>query len=43
LVSCNIGFFKRDEFKNAALANAFLFENIPYQWEKGRIEKWEES
>jgi hypothetical protein len=43
LVSCNIGFFKRDEFKNAVLANAFLFENIPYQWQKGRIEKWEPS
>jgi len=40
LVSCNIGFLKRDEFKNAVLANAFLFQNIPYRWKKGRIEKW---
>lgn len=40
LVSCDIGFFKRDEFKNAVLANTFLFQNIPYNWKKGRTEKW---
>lgn len=24
------------------LANAFLVEKVPYQWKKGRVEKWEE-
>lgn len=26
--------------RNAELANAFIVKNIPYQWKKGRIEKW---
>ena len=35
-----IGFIKEKKFKNIVLANAFLVENIPYYWKKGRIEKW---
>ena len=27
--------------ETATLANAFIIENIPYQWKKGRIEKWQ--
>ena len=26
--------------QNAVLANAFIIENIPYYWKKGKIEKW---
>lgn len=36
----NIGFIDSKEFKTALLANAFLVENIPYHWKKGKVEKW---
>jgi hypothetical protein len=26
--------------KNCELANAFIIENVPYYWKKGKIEKW---
>lgn len=32
--------FIRKKFPNAVLANAFIVENIPYHWKKGRIEVW---
>ena len=28
-------------FEKCVLANAFVIENIPYYWKKGKIEKWE--
>lgn len=28
------------QLKNPILANAFIINNIPYYWKKGRIEKW---
>ncbi len=38
-----IPFLVELNLKNAILANAFQIENIPYEWEKGRIEKWNQS
>ncbi|MCX2741087.1 DUF2071 domain-containing protein [Pontibacter anaerobius] len=29
------------DLSNPVLANAFILENIPYYWKKGKIEKWE--
>lgn len=37
-----IPFLEELNLKNAILANAFQIENIPYQWEKGRIDMWNE-
>ncbi|MDA3616513.1 DUF2071 domain-containing protein [Chitinophagaceae bacterium LY-5] len=34
------GFFEKIKLGKPVLANAFIIENIPYQWKKGRIEKW---
>lgn len=33
-------FLKTLNLKNVVLANAFIIENIPYQWKKGKIEQW---
>lgn len=33
-------FLNKLELQNMVLANAFEIKNIPYHWEKGRIEKW---
>ena len=41
IVQYNIGYIQQKAFKNIILANAFLIENIPYYWKKGRIETWE--
>lgn len=35
-----IGFLKSLKLQNIVLANAFIIENIPYYWEKGKIETW---
>lgn len=35
-----VGFLKQKNFKGLVLANAFIIENIPYYWKKGKIEKW---
>ena len=37
--------FKTDFFdtlgiKNPVLANAFIIQNIPYYWKKGKIDTW---
>ncbi len=36
---CRIGFIENLNIETFA-ANAFIIENIPYYWKKGRIEKW---
>lgn len=36
----NIGFINQFNFKDLALANAFIIENIPYFWKKGKTEIW---
>jgi len=35
--------FIQNKFPQAILANAFVVENIPYYWKKGRIETWTEQ
>ena len=32
--------FIQNKFPGAVLANAFIVENIPYHWKKGKIELW---
>ena len=36
----NFEFLNNLELQNIVLANAFEIKNVPYHWEKGRIEKW---
>ncbi len=36
-----IGFIDEKNFKSAVLANAFMIENVPYHWKKGRKEIWQ--
>ena len=38
--SAKIGFLEQQNFKSIVPANAFIIENIPYYWKKGRLEKW---
>ena len=40
IVDYNFSFINNFNFKNCVLANAFVIENIPYYWKKGKIEKW---
>lgn len=36
----SVGFFEEKNLKDGIPANAFIVENIPYHWKKGKIEKW---
>jgi hypothetical protein len=36
----HISFLDFLQLKNVQLANAFVIQNIPYHWKKGKIEKW---
>jgi uncharacterized protein YqjF (DUF2071 family) len=36
----HVGFINDKSFNGIVLANAFVIENIPYYWKKGRIERW---
>lgn len=36
----NISFLKKFNFSQVILANAFIIQDIPYHWKKGKIEKW---
>lgn len=40
IVGYNFSFINKLNFQNSVLANAFVIENIPYYWKKGKIEKW---
>ena len=40
VVKSAVGFIKTMNFNEAALANAFMVQDIPYSWKKGRVEKW---
>ena len=40
VIKDNIGFIKDKNFKGIILANAFMVENVPYHWKKGRKEVW---
>jgi hypothetical protein len=36
----SFNFLQEINLSNAVLANAFVIENIPYSWKKGKVEKW---
>ena len=38
--SYKVDFFNDFNFSNLQLSNAFIIENIPYYWKKGKIEQW---
>jgi uncharacterized protein YqjF (DUF2071 family) len=40
IVKSKVGFIIQKDFKGIVPANAFIIENIPYYWEKGKIEIW---
>lgn len=40
VLSCNFEFINNMQMQNIVLANAFIIENIPYYWKKGRVEQW---
>jgi hypothetical protein len=40
VVKHEIGFVKSMQLPGIILANAFMIENIPYYWKKGKIDKW---
>jgi uncharacterized protein YqjF (DUF2071 family) len=40
VVKDEIGFIKEKSFSGIILANAFMVENVPYHWKKGRKELW---
>ncbi|TAF34992.1 MAG: hypothetical protein EAZ57_01900 [Cytophagales bacterium] len=40
VINHEVGFLEQRGFANAQLANAFVIENVPYFWKKGRIELW---
>lgn len=40
VIDYNFEFIKELDIQNAVLANAFIIENIPYHWKKGKIEQW---
>jgi hypothetical protein len=40
VISYNFEFLKTLNLKKVVLANAFIIENIPYHWKKGKIELW---
>ena len=40
VVKEDVGFIKQLGLKNIVLANAFLIQNIPYYWKKGKIDTW---
>ena len=41
VVKSKVGFMQQQAFKEAILANAFIIENIPYYWKKGKTELWQ--
>lgn len=40
VIESHFSFLGNLNLSEARLANAFLIENVPYHWKKGRIEKW---
>lgn len=40
IINYDFSFINKFNFQNSVLANAFVIENIPYYWKKGKIEKW---
>lgn len=40
IIDYHFDFLKKMGFNDIRLANAFVIEDIPYHWKKGRIEQW---
>jgi uncharacterized protein YqjF (DUF2071 family) len=40
VIQHDVGFIKSLGLKNVVLANAFVINNIPYYWKKGKIDLW---
>lgn len=40
VLRCRFSFFDQMQLPGARLASAFVIENVPYYWKKGKIEKW---
>jgi uncharacterized protein YqjF (DUF2071 family) len=40
VVKYTVGFIDQKKFTGIVLANAFIIENIPYYWKKGKTEIW---
>jgi hypothetical protein len=40
IIKNKVGFINQFNFRNVVLANAFMIENIPYYWKKGKTEIW---
>lgn len=40
VIDYNFDFLSTLQLKNPLLANAFIINNIPYYWKKGKIEQW---
>jgi hypothetical protein len=40
VINHHVGFIQQLGFKSVLLANAFVVQNIPYQWKKGRFDLW---
>ena len=40
VINYHFNFLNKLELKNMVLANAFIIENIPYYWKKGKKELW---
>jgi uncharacterized protein YqjF (DUF2071 family) len=40
VIKNEVGFVEEKGFENIVLANAFIIQNVPYYWKKGKMEKW---
>lgn len=43
VTSHQVDFIESLQIKNKVLANAFLVQNIPYYWKKGKTDQWKQS
>lgn len=43
IVQHHVSFLSTLQLKKPVLANAFIIENIPYYWKKGKIELWKQK
>ena len=42
VLTCEFSFFEEMNLHEVKLASAFIIENSPYHWKKGKIEKWQQ-
>jgi hypothetical protein len=42
IINHQIGFLNTGDLRGGTLANAFIIDNIPYHWKKGKIEIWKQ-